>query len=69
MFSLKSDSDAKNLHMKSSNYYCWYYCVIVTDSSSMKDEQQGVKECGCVKVTCYIRDWTEGAFGGRELFD
>ncbi len=35
----------------------------------MKDEQQGVEERRCVKVTCYIRGWTEGAFGGREPFD
>lgn len=35
----------------------------------MKDEQQGVKACRCVKVTCYIRDWTEGAFGWKEPFD
>lgn len=59
-------SVAKHFHMNSSEYY---YCVTVTNSSSLKDEQHVVKECRCVKVTCYIRGWTEGAFGGREPFE
>lgn len=35
----------------------------------MEEEQQAVKECRCVKGTCYIRYWSEGVFTGREPFD